>query len=81
MKLEEWRDPATGDFHMMLKIDQLEIMCAKLTDFDRALFRECEESKSIADKLLALETMARRIEEQQEQVEEKDGSLAEQEGV
>jgi len=63
MKLETWRDPATNDYHVMLKLDCFEIRCAKLTDFDRALFRECEESSSVADKLLALETMARRIEE------------------
>lgn len=46
-----------------LTFDEDELERIRLTPMDRALLRECEESDSIADMLLGLETIARRIEE------------------
>lgn len=68
MKFEQHRHPATNDLYVSLVFEGFELRSVKLTDFDRALLRECEESSSIADRLLAFETMARRIEEQQKEV-------------
>jgi len=73
MKFEHHKHPATNDYHVSLVIEGFELRSVRFTDFDRALFRECEDSESIADKLLALETVARRIEEQQKRVEEEHG--------
>lgn len=71
MIFEYWKHPVTGTLTISLEIERFEMACATLHDFDRALFRECEKSNSIADKFLALETLIRRIEEQQKRV--KDG--------
>lgn len=46
-----------------LEIDATDVLEAALDPTDRALLRECEHSSSISDKLLALETIARRVEE------------------
>ena len=73
MIFEYWRHPATNNLTISLEIEGFELECAELKDFDRALFRECEKSNSIADKFLALETLVRRIEEQQKRVEAEHG--------
>ncbi len=73
MKFEQHRHPATNDLHISLVVESFELVCPQFTDFDRALFRECEKSNSVADKLLALETIARRIEEQNQRVETEHG--------
>jgi hypothetical protein len=46
-----------------IEITDMECLNAKFHDFDYALFEECEHSDKTSDKLLALETIARRIEE------------------
>lgn len=46
-----------------LMITASERVAARLDDWDRRLIAECEKSSSISDKLLALETIVRRIEE------------------
>lgn len=46
-----------------LTIDVLDFLEFKPDEFSRLLFKECESSGSIADKLLALECVARRLEE------------------
>ena len=62
MELQYSRDWDRNQRIYILTIPMREIMKAKLHAFD-LLLDECEKSKSIADKLLALETIARRIEE------------------
>ena len=46
-----------------LTISNRDMMVVGFQPFDRLLLTECEESSKISDKLLALETIARRIEE------------------
>jgi hypothetical protein len=46
-----------------IKVQMGELVRANLSRFDRALIAECEASGKVSDKLLALETIARRIEE------------------
>lgn len=48
------------EFH--LKIYPLDMMKVQLDSFDRLLLKDCGASESCADKLLALETLVRRIE-------------------
>ncbi len=48
---------------IIIEFDSLDFLGIKLDDFDRALLDECNKSDKISDKLLALETLARRIEE------------------
>lgn len=64
MTFEHYRHPATGDYSVSLTLTEEELESIKCTGFDRALFKECEESNSIADKLLALEAVVRKIEEE-----------------
>ena len=63
MKLISWNDVATGVDHYNLEINQVDLVRAKLHDFDRRLLADCDTSDKVSDKLLALETIARRIEE------------------
>jgi hypothetical protein len=46
-----------------LRVTGAELMRCRLQHFDRLLIAECEASNKVSDKLLALETIARRIEE------------------
>jgi hypothetical protein len=46
-----------------LRVSLSEIVPRTMYDFDRAVIRECEASGKVSDKLLALETIVRRIEE------------------
>ena len=64
MKLRNWRDPVTGDLHCEFTISETDqVKAASLDGFDFLLLRECESSDAISDKLLALELMARKIEQ------------------
>lgn len=63
MILTHWENPNTGNIEYKLAIEPNNIICAKFTKFDYWLFEDCESSDKISDKLLALETLARRIEE------------------
>ena len=47
-----------------LSIDDANIIECRLSKFDRLLIEKCEESMFVADKLLGLETIIRRIEEE-----------------
>ena len=57
-------DPMLDLYRAVVEIEGGEYMTmARLDGFDRRLLEECEDSDSVADKLLALELIARRIEE------------------
>jgi hypothetical protein len=61
MRFQESREPITGGLTYVLRIEDSEIVAAKLEAFDLQLISECGQG-SIADKLLGLETLARAIE-------------------
>ena len=64
MKLSRWDDPETGAMIYKLKIEPLDIISAyPLDNFDRLLIDDCEKSGCIADKILALEIIVRKIEQ------------------
>jgi len=63
MKFQYRRDLTTNATHYYLVLEDADVAWAPLDQFDRMLIKECEGSKSIADKLLALECIARKIEE------------------
>lgn len=65
MKLEHQEDACGGRTTWVFSYYTMELESTRLDNFDRALIKECEESDSVADKLLALECIARRIEEQE----------------
>ena len=67
MKLERWRD-YNNRRHFKLEVDEVDLVKADFTRFDYALFSDVEQNAGdrgtpVADWLLAIETMARRIEE------------------
>ena len=57
----EMSDTRTSIFTFTLT--QMDMVMVNLDAFDRALLVECEASSSIADKLLGLECIARRLEQ------------------
>jgi len=61
----QWKDELeTGDKVIKLRITASELKTVSLTDFDRALLTDCEKKgTTIADHILGLETLCRRIEE------------------
>ena len=67
MKFTFFRDPFKDELIYELRIDGNELRDTKLHPFDRKLLADIEFGPSrgtpIADKLLGLETIARRIEE------------------
>ncbi len=63
MMLEKWRDPANQQDVFQIKIRDSDYVLAELQPFDRLLIKECEKSQLVSDKLLALETIIRRMEE------------------
>ena len=66
MKLTKEEDLKTGDIIFKIRVTE-ESMCNPfLNAWDRCLIAECEESNSVADKLLMLETIARRKEQYDE---------------
>lgn len=63
MELVYYTDKIKGVSHYNLTVPDGDLAKMKLHDFDRLLLVECEKSKKVSDKLLALETIVRRIEE------------------
>ena len=63
MKFEANTDTETGDRTFTLRISSIDLRDVNLTNFDALLLSECEKSPKISDKVLALETLVRRIEE------------------
>ena len=63
MELVSYKDDAKGIIHYHLKIADTDTVKMKLHPFDAALLSECERSDKVSDKILALETITRRIEE------------------
>lgn len=64
MQFTESYDLLTGEFTYTIKIERRELIHTTFYSFDRALFDDCNtENVTIADRLLALELIARRIEE------------------
>jgi len=63
MKLEVTQDLEKREQIYVLTIPYDEWIRAKFHDFDGALFAECDSSNKVSDKLLGMETLARRIEE------------------
>jgi hypothetical protein len=63
MKLVIQRSDYDLKLQVLLEIEGHEYSRAKLTAFDRLLLDDCEGSDKASDKLLALETIVRRIEE------------------
>ena len=56
-------DFESGDRVFTLRIRSRELVAIELQPFDRLLLADCDRSDKVSDKLLALETVARRIEE------------------
>lgn len=66
MELERLMVPAEDKYIFKFSYTGQELVAAKIFEFDHAVLRDCEsEDATIADKLLALELIARRIEESQ----------------
>ena len=65
MKFSQVREVTTNATVYQLRVEDTDMLLAPLDIFDMMLLKECEASKAIADKLLALETIARKIEQSQ----------------
>lgn len=64
MNLEAFEDPIADRKIFKLTINGGELTRMTLTPLDKLLIEDCiGDNRSVADKLLALETIARRIEE------------------
>lgn len=63
MEIQSSDDALTHDNIFIFKFNRMELLHVKLYPCDRLLFDECEKSNKVSDKLLALELIARRIEE------------------
>lgn len=63
MILSWTEDFESGERVYTLRIGSGEMVRANLRPFDRVLIADCEGSDKVSDKLLALETIARRVEE------------------
>lgn len=63
MKFEQSHKVVTDERVYTLTLTGSEMTAVELHEFDKLLLRECETSGKISDKLLALETIVRRIEE------------------
>lgn len=63
MKFEMSIECHGKDVKYLLTLEGDETFPLNLDHFDRLLIKECDQSNSIADKLLALETITRRIEQ------------------
>lgn len=69
----EWTDDiATGDRIINIRLTKADMATAKLTRFDYALFDDIQNGEKsntpLADQLLGLETLVRRIEEKDRQL-------------
>lgn len=65
MKIEIQRADYDDKILVRIEIEGFEYTRAKFSPFDRMLIADCETSEKVSDKLLALETIARKIEESQ----------------
>ena len=63
MIFEVWDDPGTGSTEYKLVIPAMSMLHARFYPADRGFLKLCEDTDSIADKLIGLEVIARRIEE------------------
>lgn len=63
-QLQRHHDGQTIDLH--IRWEACEFVTVALHDVDRAFLRECDDSSLLSDKLLALEMLVRRIEQQRE---------------
>jgi hypothetical protein len=64
MEYKETMDPLTRDRIITVVLREEDFVVNNLFDeFDRLLLEECEKSNSVADKILALETVVRRYEQ------------------
>lgn len=62
MKLELTTDPITRDRTYVVTISADDLANARLYDFDRKLLADCDgDDATIADRLLGLELLARRV--------------------
>lgn len=57
MTLQTSTDPQNGNWDWRLTISAKELQTVVLQVGDRLLFKECDKSERISDKLLALETL------------------------
>ena len=70
MKMKQFYNIETNTKKYIIEITNFDIVSLRLDKFDNQLLDECSKSEKISDTLLALETIARRIEEQQEKENE-----------
>jgi len=64
MEYKETMDPLTRDRIITVVLREEDFVVNNLFDeFDRLLLEECGKSNSVADKILALETVVRRYEQ------------------
>ena len=61
MKLIHWKDEVKNIWHYSLEFSASDLMEINLDRYDMALLSECEDG-SIADKLVGLECIARKVE-------------------
>jgi hypothetical protein len=66
MKFEYREDTIHLEKLFTIVVPFSDLLKAKLSIPDRLLFEECEKSKKISDKLLALEIIAERVESSEE---------------
>jgi hypothetical protein len=67
MNIKVCRDNDSMDVTYTIVLNENDIASANFTEFDRRLFDDCEsEDATISDKVLALETVIRRIEQSKE---------------
>lgn len=68
MNLEFHTELETGDDVITLRITRADQQAVRLDDFDQLLLSECsKDNASIADRILGLEALCRRIQEGQPQ--------------
>lgn len=62
MEFRKTREIITNATIYYIRIEDFELQFAPLDEFDMRLIRECDKSIAVADKLLALEAIVRKIE-------------------
>lgn len=65
MRAKIYRDIETNESVTEIRVAEVDLQCLRLTPLDRLLIKECDESNSLADHLLALETIVRKHEKRQ----------------
>jgi hypothetical protein len=67
MLLETYVSESDRTYRVSLKIDQYDLQNLELSEFDKLVVADCNQKNStISDRLLALELICRKIEEQNE---------------